>query len=192
MLLFYSQCLFRITHILTFFWSSFIMASQTFHLDNYFAAWSISFWRGMSIRKWDMFPCLKTLCSTKLNFENRKAHRKKSRADHSQLKTCDQSTNKNNNPNKSASTVISPLISVSPVVKLFFADLDPGTREFLGCSEVRPWHFHCSVLGLIPSWWTKIPQALWLGQKKHKKKKPTKKKPPNPTTKTLESQYFKM
>lgn len=169
MLLFYSQYLFRITHILTFFWSSFIMASQTFHLDNYFAAWSISFWRGMSIRMWDMFPCLITLCSTKLNFENRKAHRKKNRADHSQLKTCDQSTNENNNPNKSTSTVISPLIFVSPIINLFIADLDPGTREFLGCSEVRPWHFHCSVLGLIPSWWTKFHMLCGLAKKKKTK-----------------------
>ena len=121
----------------------------------------------MSIRKWDMFPCLKTLCSTKLNFENRKAHRKKSRADHSQLKTCDQSTNKNNNPNKSASTVISPLISVSPVVNLFFADLDPGTREFLGCSEVGPWRFHCSGRGLVLGWGTKISQAkVWPKKKR--------------------------
>lgn len=124
----------------------------------------------MSVRMWDMFPCLKTLCSTKLNFENRKAHRKKNRADHSQLKTCDQSTNKNNNLNKSTSTVISPLIFVSPIVNLFVADSDPGTREFLCCSEVRPWHFHCHVLGLIPSWWTKIPQAVWLGQKQNKTK----------------------
>ena len=37
--------------------------------------------------------------------------------------------------------------------------------EFLGSPVVRTWCFHCQVLGLIPSWETKILKVAWHGPK---------------------------
>ena len=42
--------------------------------------------------------------------------------------------------------------------------LDVG--EFLGGVVVRILGFHCCGQGSIPGWGTKIPQAMWSGQKK--------------------------
>ena len=38
-------------------------------------------------------------------------------------------------------------------------------REFPGGPMVRALCFHCQGLGSIPVWGTKIPQAVWWGQK---------------------------
>ena len=37
--------------------------------------------------------------------------------------------------------------------------------DFAGGAEVKTQHFHCKGVGSIPGWATKVPHAMWHGQK---------------------------
>ena len=52
-----------------------------------------------------------------------------------------------------------------PVTSNTFIYLTVRQWEFPGGPVVRTRRFHCSGLGSIPGQGTKIPQAMWLGQK---------------------------
>ena len=63
-------------------------------------------------------------------------------------------------------------------------------REFPGGPEVRNLTLYCWVLGLIPNWGIRIPQATWHDQKKKTKKNKKKQEVPKVKSQSLRKSEF--
>ena len=63
-------------------------------------------------------------------------------------------------------------------------------RELPGGPAVRTWCFHCHGPGSIPGQGTKIPEAVWYGQKKFKNQNKRNKKPLCPSHELYKNKHF--